>query len=676
MKSNFRQICGRTTLLFITIICAVLVFAGTQVRTAAQNPVDLDKALQEKPVQDRAQSYYHYALAKWYDNQENLPRALSEMQLAVRFNDNDASVHVALADLLVRMNRIADATDEAQKASKLDPKDPEPHWVLATIFLRSAETGRGRQASPDAVKQAVKELEAMKEVAPTDQRAYFALGGCYMELGQPEKAIPFYERWQTLVPDSDQGYVTIAQYYERQGIQDKAIEYLRKAVETQPDSVQSMAMLAGLYAKAKREKEAIPLYRKIIELTGGSPELKRQLASTLLDAQEFTEATGLLGELAKDDPQDTSVRVMMARAQVGARQFAEAIENLKSLVASDPDNIEALFYLGAAYEQASQPAEAVKIFGKLVDQAKGGSDELKNNMAVFQQNLAASYQDMGEYQKAIAIYEEMVKSDPSPHTYFLLINAYRIDKQYDKALSLGKPQFEKNPKDDNLALVYARTLADSGKTKEGAEILDKMLQSKPSNLDIYINLSQIYVQARRFGEAEKVLRRAEEQKLDKERLKFQLATVYDKQKDYDRAESLLKEILKEDPKDGPTLNYIGYMLADRGVRLEEAVKYVQEALILEPNNPAYLDSLGWAFFKLNDLKMAEKYLLQAGDMEKKDPVIQDHIGDLYFKIGNLEKAQEFWKKSLSNGGEDEDVKKVREKLDKVQETLRKQKRSE
>ncbi len=203
-----------------------------------------------------------------------------------------------------------------------------------------------------------------------------------------------------------------------------------------------------------------------------------------------------------------------------------------------------------------------------------------------------------------------------------------------------------------------------------------MLQGNPGNLDLYINLSQIYVDAKRYGEAEKVMRRAEEQKLDESRIKYQLATVYESQKDYDKAESLFKEILKENPKDGPTLNYFGYMLADRGVRLDEAVKMVQEALTVEPNNPAYLDSLGWAFFKLNDLQQAEKYLLQAGNMEKRDPVIADHIGDLYSKSGNLEKAQEFYKRSLSVGGKPEDVQKVKAKLEKVQETLRKQKRRE
>ena len=80
--------------------------------------------------------------------------------------------------------------------------------------------------------------------------------------------------------------------------------------------------------------------------------------------------------------------------------------------------------------------------------------------------------------------------------------------------------------------------------------------------------------------------------------------------------------------------------------------------------------------KMNDLQNAEKYLLKAGEMERRDPVIQDHIGDLYSKTGNLEKAQEFYKRSLSNGGEPEDAQKVRMKLEKVQETLRRQKRSE
>jgi Tfp pilus assembly protein PilF len=202
-----------------------------------------------------------------------------------------------------------------------------------------------------------------------------------------------------------------------------------------------------------------------------------------------------------------------------------------------------------------------------------------------------------------------------------------------------------------------------------------MLQADPSNVDIYVNLSQIYLQGKKYADAEKILQRAEDRKLDSERLKFQLATIYERQKDFDKAESIFKEVLKDNPKNAVVLNYIGYMLADRGIRLQEAVKYVEEALAIDPNNGAYLDSLGWAFFKLNDLEKAEKYLLQAVELVKNDPVIHDHLGDLYFKAGALEKARDFWSKSLNTGaGEQEDAQKVREKLEKIEESLRKQKR--
>jgi tetratricopeptide (TPR) repeat protein len=673
MKLTSEPMRVRTMLFLMAVIGAAAVFAGSQ-RAAAQ-AINLDKALQEKVVQDRALSYYHFALSKWYENEGDLSRALSEMQEAVRFNESEPGIYVGLANILVQLRRVTDAIEAAQKAAKLDPKDPEPHWTLATVYLRMAEGAQARQAG-DSIRQAVRELELMKEAAPDDERAYFAIGQCYMNLDQPEKAIAALERWQALVPDSDQGYLTIAQYFDQAGKQDKAIEYLRKAVEAQPDSVQAIALLAQMYSKAKREKDAIPLYQKIVELTGGTPELKMKLASALLDEGQSDKALAMLRQMSQSDPQDPSIRLLLSRALVAERQFADAIENLKSIVADDPGDIEAQFCLGNAYEQSGEGAEAVKIFSRLIEQSRSGSEELKKNLPLFQQHLALSYQDMGDYQKAIAIYEEMAKADPSPRSYFALINAYRIDRQFDKALSLGKQQYEKNPKEENLALVYARALADAGKVKDGAEVLEKLLPGSPTNLDVYINLSQIYVQAKRFNDAEKVLRRAEERQLDKDRVRFQLAAVYDKQKDHDKAESIFKEILKENPNDGPTLNYLGYMLAERGVRLEEAVKYVKQALVQEPNNPAYLDSLGWAYFKMNDLQKAEKYLLKAGEIEKRDPVILDHIGDLYGKTGNLEKAQEFYKKSLGNGGEPEEVQKIKSKLEKVQEALRKQKRSE
>ncbi len=136
---------------------------------------------------------------------------------------------------------------------------------------------------------------------------------------------------------------------------------------------------------------------------------------------------------------------------------------------------------------------------------------------------------------------------------------------------------------------------------------------------------------------------------------------------------VFKEILQANPKNASALNYLGYMLADRGVRLEEALEYIKQALAIEPRNGAYLDSLGWVYFKMNDLQNAERYLLEAAEIVKNDPVIIEHLGDLYFRTGDYKKAQDFWMKSISIGTEPEDIQKVRRKLQQLQDKLRKQK---
>jgi len=338
-------------------------------------------------------------------------------------------------------------------------------------------------------------------------------------------------------------------------------------------------------------------------------------------------------------------------------------------------NMEAQFYLGRAYEENGNPKEAIDVFEGLLQKTPAGDEESKANRLLFQQRLAANYWDTGEREKAIAIYQDMAKADPKAIS--LLLQAYRISRQFDKALLLGKEQYEKDPSNLQLGIEYAQVLTDAGRAREGTEILNRLLQSNPEEIDLYIALSQMYMQDKRFSDAEKVLVRAEE-KNPKEgpiraRIKFQKATVFERQADYDRAESLFRELLKDNPSNATVLNYLGYMLADRGVRLDEAVRYVKEALAIEPRNGAYLDSLGWAYFKLNDLKNAEKYLLDADEIVTNDPTIVEHLGDLYYRTGDLQKAESYWTKSVNIGTDPDDTQKVRRKLEALQEKLRRQK---
>ena len=652
-------------------LTSVCVSAPAQkVLPSPQKPINLDRELEGPAKTDRAASYYHYSLSKWYEDKGDLSKALLEMQQALKYNQESSAVHVEMASLLDKSGNTKEAIQYAEEAAQLDPKDPDPHWLLANIYFRP----QGRGGSSDGIQQAVQELEKLKELTPGDERIYFALGGAYFALNKPEKAIEAYEKFQSLSTSVDNGYREIAKYYDRNGDEEKAIEYLNKGLKAQPDSPESLALLAVLYSKQNRSKEAIPLYRKLMELTGNNPNVTRDLATALLENNEFGDALKVLDDLAKNPSlsSDLGIQTLRGRAQLGLRKFSDAIATFQSVIKSDPSTLEAQFYLGRVYEETSRYSEAAKIFSGLLEKP---TEEAKNNRLVFQQHLAADYLEMGNHDKAIELYQEMAKVDPKRANPQLL-NAYRLSKQFDKALPFGKQQYENDPKDIEIGVIYARTLADAGKSREGADVLSKLLQANPENIEIYVNLSQVYLQDKRYADAEKILRRAEDRTHDSEnneRLKIQLAAIYEKQKDFDRAESVFREILKVNPQNAVALNYIGYMLADRGVRLDEAVQYVKEALAIDPQNGAYLDSLGWAFFKLNDLANAEKYLLQADELVQNDPTIDEHLGDLYFKTGDLEKARQFWTKSVSIGTEQEDVQKVRRKLEMLQDTIRKQK---
>jgi tetratricopeptide (TPR) repeat protein len=677
MKTMNLRRCSQILLFPLILLAGLLSPAAAQVKPQSK-PIDIDRELEVKLPQNRAQSYYHYSLSKWYEESGDVGTALSEMRKAVKYNEQSSSARIGLATLLMeRVGNLQEAMAEAQEAVRLDPKDPDGHWILANIYFKS-QNPRNEAANREVIRKAIQELESMREVAPQDERAYFALGTAYLQTGEVDRGIQALEKFQSLVSTTNEGYLTIAKFFEGQGKSEKAIEYLNKAVENNPDSAETLLLLAQLQTKLNKTKESAETYKKILGVTGDNPTVKRQLASALLDAGQYGEAAKAIEDLQKTSPDDKEIQLLLGRAKIGNRQYADAIKIFKALYDDAPDSMEVAFYLGDAYQRSGDSQGAIKIFSDLVTKSQS-SEEYKPNQKVFLQRLGAAYNDAGEFEKSVAIYEQMLKQEnpPTPETIFLLLNAYRLSRQFDKALTAAKKEYERNPGNADIALVYARTLADAGKSKEGAEVLNKLLQSDPTNVDAYVNLSQVYLQGKKYSDAEKVLRKAEEKNLDnpdRERLKFQLASVYERQKDFDRAESVFKELLKENPKNANVLNYIGYMLADRGVRLQEAVQYVKEALELEPNNPAYLDSLGWAFFKLNDLENAEKYLLQAVGMTKNDPTMYDHLGDLYYKTGDLQKAADYWTKSVRNGTEPDDTAKVKDKLEKLQDNLRKQKR--
>ena len=234
----------------------------------------------------------------------------------------------------------------------------------------------------------------------------------------------------------------------------------------------------------------------------------------------------------------------------------------------------------------------------------------------------------------------------------LLIDTYRQSRDLDRAISETKKLADASPKDQNLIVTLAMLYGEKSDVDAATatKLLNGLLQGNDADQGIYVDIAQVQERGRKYADAEQSAQKAEQmarENSDKEAAWFVLGAIYERETKFDLAEQQFRTVLAENPNTASALNYYGYMLADRGVRLEEATSMIQRAVSQELNNGAYLDSLGWAYFKQNKLAEAEEYLRKAADRQGHDPTILGHLGDVYSKLGQTERAAEYWERALS-----------------------------
>jgi tetratricopeptide (TPR) repeat protein len=314
---------------------------------------------------------------------------------------------------------------------------------------------------------------------------------------------------------------------------------------------------------------------------------------------------------------------------------------------------------------------------KKTEKADGNyTGSAKSNRAVFLERLGTIYRDQGNYQAASETFRQMVAlggNDNIERGYQQVIDTWREAKEWQKATDVAKEAVQKLPNSRDLKMVLDAQLADMGKADEALKDVRSLLKGDADDRQIYITLAQMNTRLRRFSDAVQALDKAEQlstKEEEKEYIWFLRGSTYERDKRYPEAEAQFKKVLAGDPEHASALNYLGYMLADQNMQLEEALGYIKHAVDLDPANGAYLDSLGWAYFRLGKYDLAEENLLKASQKINTDPTVHDHLGDLYQKTGRLKQAAANWERALTEWNrtiaaevDPSDVARVQKKLD-------------
>jgi tetratricopeptide (TPR) repeat protein len=297
----------------------------------------------------------------------------------------------------------------------------------------------------------------------------------------------------------------------------------------------------------------------------------------------------------------------------------KAVVALTRVVTQNPGSVQARLLLAQAHAVTKDLPAAIEALEIIVDE----EPRVAAALGQYQEQAGLLREAAATYTKALAV------QPTSRELKSRRIAALYGARDFTAAASFAGDAKRQHPEDARFPRLEARALFDAGDKVGGVSVLEAAAKTFPRDTPTLYALADIYRDAGRATDAEQALRR----------------------------------VLVIEPANPNALNYLGYLLAMRGDKLDEAVQLVRKALEAEPDNGAYLDSLGWALFKRGDLAEAQKYLDAAANRMPRNSEVQDHLGDVFARQGRLDDAIAAWTRALEGDASDVNLDEIRRKID-------------
>lgn len=513
----------------------------------------------------------------------------------------------------------------------------------------------------------------------TADRTYEMFGEVFLAADRPEAALDAFEKAQSLKPDAARFAYQQARVQAHRKQPAEALESLKKyfAEHAASQGAGPYELLSQLLAELGRSNEAIP-------------ELER---------------------LRADDPKNQPLRLYLAEQYLAAKQFEMAQPLFAAVTASAPassaERAAAYRGLAAVYRQTDASA-LVKLLGEVVDQTNG--------LSVLAEQARSLAQDEAAFAKVAAAAQKLLATDAESLGYgqrlavgLLALEAKRFDiaeaffnaalklksekarevlqtwavallmaERYEESAQVLKRGIDERvlPADDptfHYFLAAALSMADKHDEALAAARHAALLNDK--NVQVAARVPWILYHAKRYEEAAQAYREllarfdsdhmAGEVRKELKTARLILSNIAVVKNDLAQAEEWLEQVLDEYPDDISAKNDLGYLWADQGKNLDRALQMVQDAVAAEPENAAYRDSLGWAFYRLGRYDEAVVELKKAAEVDEPDGVILEHLGDAYQAAGQAELARETWRRALEHFEQHDEADKARRTKEKL-----------
>ncbi|HEY2081160.1 MAG TPA: tetratricopeptide repeat protein [Verrucomicrobiae bacterium] len=505
-----------------------------------------------------------------------------------------------------------------------------------------------------------------------DAHAHFAAGVVHEMNLEPESALEDYYNAALLDPTNQSLVLDVAQQFLQAKRPEKALELLSRASTNPAASGALFAEMGFVYSKLGKTNEAVAADRAAIRKDPRSLAGYQSLFLDFAQNKQVSQIWSLLDEASHVKGTDAEFLIGLAELyfHLGVESPSDkatantrALALLQRAAKMNPSDLRLELRLAEGFGHLGKTADAARIYEAVVKQLPDSSPQYD----AVHEELANIYIQNHDTTRAAKQLEIIVRDNPTDaQTYYKLGGIAYEDTNYVKAADYFRNAILFSP-DFELA-YYNLATAQMGaeRTSDALETLGRARRRFPQSFmgeylsGVAYSEQKDYTNALQHFTTAEVLAKNTDQSRLTDVFYFQLGAASERTGDYAGAEKYFSKCLQLAPDSAEALNYLGFMWADRGEKLDQARDFIAKALKSDPKNAAYLDSMAWVLFKLHQPKPALDYALKAIQFsEEEDATVYDHLGDIYNALGQKDKARQAWTKSLSLESNDS----VRKKID-------------
>ena len=488
-------------------------------------------------------------------------------------------------------------------------KDPDPE------ALRLFMNGQMLMNQGD-FPMAIIEFQEALELDPEVGTIYTSIAECYWNIGKPELSLKNLNVALSKNPEDEEALKMMADQLIATKKYDEAINPFKKLRELDGQNTSYIIALAELNKLKKNYLNTVNLYLEAYAIEPSRIELLESAGRYALQLENKDKAKSIFKDLSEQDPFQSSYLNIYSELAIQTKNFEEAISHIQKLINDNGDSSLLKSKLGILYHSSGNSKKGEEVLKALFDKNELNG---QHSLALFE-----IYFDNKDNINAAKVSDRMIASLPEDwRGYYSRSLVFMDESDYESAVSILAPVSETFSNIFSVQYILGLCYSRIKMNDEAIDFYSRALTIRPNSINVL----------------------------------HSIAILYDDIGEWVKSDKIYDQLIDNDPKDAQAFNNYAYSLVERNKDLKRALVYAKKAVELEPKNPSYLDTIGWAYFKLDDLKRAKKYIRQSIEIQDDNSVVLEHFGDILMKSNDSVNALFYYKKAFEFDNENQELKK-------------------